>query len=93
MAKIHIDRAYIESFDDDESHKILIHIKNTDEYGNIDHIYAGKVELGKNIFWIYMATAENGDLMINNSAGMENNKWNHITKEIIRESDDQNDIR
>ena len=93
MAKIYIDRAYIEPFDDEESHQILIHIKNTDEYGNVDHIYAGKVELDKNIGWIHMETAQNGDLMINNSTNMENNKWNHITKEILKDDGNTDDIR
>ena len=83
MAKIYIDRAYIEPFgeDEQESHEILIHIKE----GN-NHIYAGKVELTHNIAWLHTYTAENGDLQINNSAGMEANKWDHITHEIIREA-------
>jgi hypothetical protein len=80
MAKFHIERAYIESYDSEESHQILVHIKE----GN-DHILAGKVELDHDVAWIHMSTAENGDLVINNSAGMESNKWDHITREIVRE--------
>jgi hypothetical protein len=79
MAKIYIERAYIEPFDEEtESHQILIHVKQ----GN-DHHFAGKVELTHNIPWLYTNTAENGDLEINNSAGMEANKWDYLTKEII----------
>ena len=81
MAKIHIERAYIEAHDEKEDNfSILIHIKS-----DIDHIYAGKVDLDQQIAWIYMKTAEDGDLLINNSAGMEGKKWDHITKEIIGE--------
>lgn len=80
MAKIIIERAYIEAADEDEedSFAILIHIKQDN-----DHIYAGKVELDRNIPWIHLENAENGDLHINNSAGMENYKWDHITKYIL----------
>jgi len=79
MAKIHIERAYIEPFDEEtESHQILIHVKQ----GN-DHHFAGKVELTHNIQWLHTYTAENGDLVINNSAGMEANKWDYLTREII----------
>ena len=81
MAKFNIERAYIEPFDDDDT-EILIHIKE----GN-DHILVGKVELTHHKAWIHMSTAENGDLVINNSAGMEGNKWDHITREIIGDID------
>lgn len=79
MAKFHIERAYIESYDGEES-QIIVHIKD-----GVDHILAGVVELTHHKAWIHMQTAENGDLIINNSAGMEGNKWDHITKEIIGE--------
>lgn len=83
MAKIYIERAYIEDYEEEsESHMIVFHVKQGD-----DHIYVGKVELDRGIPWIHLDTAENGDLMINNSAGMEDNKWDHITKEIIGYSD------
>jgi hypothetical protein len=79
MAKVYIERAYIEPHDEkEENFAILIHIKS-----GLDHIYAGKVELDRPVAWMYLNTAENGDLLINNSAGMEGNKWDHITKEII----------
>jgi hypothetical protein len=79
MAKVYIERAYIEPYnEDEESCQILIHIKD-----DSNHVYAGKVEITHDIAWIHMDNAENGDLMINNSAGMEANKWNHITKEIL----------
>jgi len=85
MAKIYIERAYIESYDKSDaenshahSHQILFHVKHGE-----DHVFAGKVELDRDIPWIHLQTAENGDLLINNSAGMEDNKWDHITKEIV----------
>jgi hypothetical protein len=80
MAKIHIERSYIEPFEenDAQSHAILIHIKDGD-----NHIYAGKVELNKNVPWIYTENAKNGDLDINYSAGMEVNIFNYIIEEII----------
>ena len=85
MAKIHIERAYIESENKEDTNlAILIHIKR-----DVDHIYAGKVELDHPIPWIHMETAKNGDLMINNSAGIESKKWDHITKEIIGDIDDK----
>jgi hypothetical protein len=85
MAKIHIERAYIEPFEeeDPQSFQILIHVKQGNDKGQIDHIFAGKVELAHNIQWLHTYTAENGDLVINNSAGMEEHKWDHLTREII----------
>jgi len=85
MAKVYVERAYIEPFDEDdqESYAILVHIKDIEADGSINHIYAGKIELTHNVAWIHMNTADNGDLDINYSAGMEANKWDHITKEII----------
>ena len=85
MAKVWIERAYIEPFgeEDQDNFTILIHIKETDSDGKIDHIYAGKVDIDKPIKWLYTDNAENGDLVINNSAGMEANKWDYITKEIL----------
>jgi len=83
MAKIHIERAYIEPFGENEKEdfSILIHIKEND-----DHIYAGKVELDKNVSWIYFEYNENGDLEINSSTNMENNKWDHIILEILKDN-------
>lgn len=87
MAKIHIERAYIEPENKEEDNfAILIHIKS-----GVDHIYAGKVELNRPISWIHMENAENGDLLINNSAGMESKKWDHITKEIIGDINGQSE--
>lgn len=82
MAKVYLERAYIEPSESDSSHKILIHAVSESE----GYILVGKVELDRDIPWIHLETDENGDLLINNSAGMENNKWNHITREIIGES-------
>ena len=84
MAKINIERAYIEPFEEGNC-QILIHIKDVDENGKADHIFAGKVELAHDIAWIHLSTAKNDDLMINNSAGMEGNKWDHITREILND--------
>jgi hypothetical protein len=79
MAKIHIERAYIEPENEEQDNfAILIHIKR-----DVEHIYAGKVELDRPIKWLHVENAENGDLLINNSAGMEANKWDYLTKEII----------
>ena len=84
MAKIYIERAYIEPFgEEEENFSILIHIKQTDADGKIEHIYAGKVELDAPIKWLYTENNKDGDLMINNSQSMEATKWNHLTKEII----------
>ena len=84
MARIHIERAYIEPFGEEEENlSILIHIKETDAEGNINHIYSGKVELDQPIKWLYTENNKDGDLMINNSQSMEANKWNYLTKEII----------
>jgi len=82
MAKIITERAYIEPFGENESDNfaILIHIKQ----GN-DHIYAGNVELDRQISWIYLENTPEGHLEINSSAGMENNKWDYITEEILRD--------
>ena len=33
--------------------------------------------------WIYTVTNDDGDLVINNSQSMEDNKWDHITNEIV----------
>jgi hypothetical protein len=83
MAQIYIERAYIEPFGEEEPLAILLHIKNTDISGNIDHIYVGKVKLDKPIKWLYTKNAKNGDLIINNSSSMEAKKWHYLTKEII----------
>jgi len=80
MAKIHIERAYIESENEEDNNlAILLHIKR-----DVEHIYVGKVELDAPIKWLHVETAENGDLMVNNSAGMEAKKWDYLTEEIIR---------
>jgi len=80
MAKIYIERAYIEPYDEEENCQILFHVKQGNE-----HVFAGKVDIDAPLPWIHLDTAENGDLLINNSAGMEENKWDHITREIVRE--------
>ena len=84
MAKIITERAYIEPFgEDEEDFAILIHIKE----GNT-HTYVGKVELDRNIPWIYLENTPDGHLEINNSAGMENNKWDYITEFILGEENE-----
>ena len=70
-------KAYIEAHDKDEDNfSILIHCED---------ILVGKIELDNPKPWLFTMSNENGDLIINNSAGMEDNKWNHITKEILGE--------
>jgi hypothetical protein len=83
MAKIHIERAYIEPYDQEEDLAILFHVKQLDENGNPDHILIGKVELDKPIKWLYTETNDVGDLEVNCSSSMEANKWDYLTKEII----------
>jgi len=80
MAKIHIERAYIEPENEEDNNlAILLHIKR-----DVEHIYVGKVELDVPIKWLHVENAKNGDLMVNNSAGMEAKKWDYLTEEIIR---------
>jgi hypothetical protein len=66
-------RAYIEADVPEESHQIII---------STDTIILGKVELDRNIPWLYTVTNDDGDLVINNSEAMEAKKWDHITDEI-----------
>jgi hypothetical protein len=68
-------RAYIEAHDEKEDNfSILIYI---------DKVLCGKVPLDNPKDWLYTLTNEDGDLVINYSAGMEAKKWDHITYEII----------
>ena len=85
MAKIHIERAYIEPFGEEnlDNFQILLHIKE-----GVEHTFVGKVELDRLIPWMHFNNAENGDLEINNSAGVEVSKWDHITREILGENID-----
>ena len=81
MAKINIERAYIEAHSDD--------VDNFNIELSCNDIIVSKSPLNP-AKWLYTITNDNGDLVINNSAGMEANKWDHITKEIIGEvQDDQ----
>lgn len=78
MAKIHMEHSYIEPHDDENNnHVIQITIKRGKE-----EILAGEVECPPKP-WIYLDWNEEGDLILNNSEGMEANKWDHITKELI----------
>jgi hypothetical protein len=74
MAKIYHEMAYIEAHEDD-----------VDNF-SIEITYNG-ILVGKSavqpVIWLWTDTNEDGDLIINNSAGMEPKKWDHITKEII----------
>ena len=74
-------KAYIEAHDENEDNfSILLSHKD---------ILLGKVELDHQLPWLYTATNDDGDLVINNSAGMEAKKWDHITKEIIGDKGEQ----
>lgn len=73
MAKIYINRAYIES-DGEETPTISV------TYGN--EVFEFECERKA---WIYTIENDDKDLVINNSAGMEKAKWNHIIKEILDE--------
>ena len=73
-------RAYIEPHDENiNQYEIIVEIKNGKNL-----ILAGKVECAPR-FWLYTHVNEENDLVINYSAGMEANKWDYLTKEIIGE--------
>jgi hypothetical protein len=76
MAKINIERAYIEPHSDDEDNW-SIEISCND-------ILVAKSPV-KPAKWLYTISNDDGDLVINNSAGMEGNKWDYLTREIIGE--------
>jgi hypothetical protein len=78
MAKINIERAYIEPHSDDEDNF------NIEVSCNDILVAKSPVSPAK---WLYTITNDDGDLVINNSAGMEGSKWDHLTKEIIGEID------
>jgi hypothetical protein len=69
-------RAYIEAHDEEQDlFEITVHIDKT---------LVGRVNLDKpGLIWLYTISNEDDDLVINNSAGMEAKKWDHITKEIL----------
>jgi hypothetical protein len=71
-------RAYIEAQDEEfDDYEIRIEIKD-----GIRLILVGKVECLPRT-WLYTHINEDNDLVINCSAGMEANKWDYLTKEII----------
>lgn len=70
-------RAYIESYDEDDC-SILIELKS-----GKDHLLINKAQLDQPLKWIFLEYDEKDNLIINNSAGMEETKWDHITKEIL----------
>ena len=74
MAKIYHEKAYIEAHDDD--------VDNFSIEITCNGILVGKSAV-RPVIWLWTDTNEDGDLIINNSAGMEPKKWDHITKEII----------
>jgi hypothetical protein len=79
MAKIRIKRAYIEPHDKNEDNfAITLEIKD-----GKDLILVGKINLDNPKPWLYTMNNEDNDLVINNSTGMEANKWDYITKEIL----------
>jgi len=75
MAKIYLERAYIEPQEPDMDN-FVIEI-------TYQGVLVGKVDLDNPKPWLYTVNNDDGDLVINNSAGMEANKWDHITKEIM----------
>lgn len=77
MAKISIERAYIEAHDE-----------NADNFAieiTCEDILVGKVNISKPKRWLYTIENEEGDLVINNSRRMEAKKWDYLTQEIIGE--------
>ena len=83
MAKINIERAYIEPYDEDDW-SILFHVKQGNDKGQIDHIFVGKVDMDRLVPWTYMEDQENGDLWITYSKGREVH-WNHIIGDILHD--------
>lgn len=82
MAKVYIERSYIEAHDQNtNTHIIEIAIKQDSQ-----EILFAEVECPPKP-WIYLDWNEDGDLILNNSEGMESNKWDHITKELLGEID------
>lgn len=81
MAKINVERAYIEPYDEDDW-SILFHVKQ----GN-DHIFAGKVDMDRLVDWTYIEEESNGDLRIIYSRNREV-QWDHIIGEIINDKSD-----
>jgi hypothetical protein len=79
MAKVYIERAYIEAHDDNHDNFSIEVLVKSD---GTEHL-VGKVDLYTPKPWIYLDTNGDGDLIINNSQGMEHIKWDHITYEII----------
>lgn len=79
MAKFEIIRAYIDAEDDVDNHNIEIYIKE----GKKDILVAKSPCTPRK--WLYTVDNEDGDLVINNSAGMEGSKWDHLLREIIGE--------
>jgi hypothetical protein len=76
MAKVYIERAYIEAHDDD--------VDNFSIELTCNDILVAKSPVSP-AKWLYTITNDDGDLVINHSAGMQSNKWDHLTKEIIGE--------
>jgi len=77
--QISTTRAYIETSEEDDEWAITVSIK-----ANKTEILAGKVEMNPRP-WIYLDYNEDNDLIINNSPGMEVNKWDHIINETLGE--------
>ena len=74
MAKVYLESAYIEAHDPDaDNFNISIHCND---------ILVGKSPCNP-VKWLFTMNNDDGDLVINNSAGMEESKWDHITKEIL----------
>ena len=78
MAKIWMERCYIDISDEDtDTYSVEIHIKE-----GKSEILAGRVNMGPRP-WVYIDYNEDGDLILNHSPGMDGNKWDHITREIL----------
>ena len=84
MAKIWLERSYIDVSSDEDNYDIEILIKDGSKY-----ILAGRVEMSPRS-WVYLDYNEEGDLIINNSPSMEHNKWDHIIPELLyKEPEDE----
>lgn len=76
MATFNIESAYIEAHDGSKDN-FSIEISCND-------ILVAKSPV-KPAKWLYTVSNDDGDLVINYSESMEEDKWDHITREILGE--------
>lgn len=72
MAKIYIERAYIEANEKNDKQGITVHVG--------DVFYEVPCDPKP---WLYTIKNEDDDIVINSSAGMEEGKWDHLIREML----------